>query len=136
MKICPSALGKAIVTVLADTPVGEVLSRERTDLIARTYGSRRHSVAICALKTSRLMFSISLTVHAKKETRNRYFLVDSFPDRCEAILWNEKQTVNMIEVAKCKKIPKRNFLSRFRGSGFHYQDAYSSWLITELQPYV
>lgn len=52
MKICPSALSKVIVTVLADTPVGEVLSRERTNLIARTYGWQRHSVkyvAICAL---------------------------------------------------------------------------------------
>jgi len=48
------------------------------------------------------MFPISLTVRGKKEMRNRYFFVDSLRDfsgRCQTILWDEKQTVDMIKVA-------------------------------------
>lgn len=81
------------------------------------------------------MYPISLTVRAKKDTRNRYFLVDSL----RATLSRQMRRYFARWKANCRydqewwygKIPRRNFLIRFRSSGLHYQAAYSSWLIIE-----
>jgi len=71
-----------IVTVLADTPeksfrenVSYNMHLRLTETLCQVYRSHIHDI-----KVLRLMFPISLTVGGKKETRNRYFLVDGLRD--------------------------------------------------------
>lgn len=69
------------------------------------------------------MIPIFLTARAKKETRNRYFLAESLHYALPA--------VDVILFRKSKLAVREISLSGFCGSGLHYQDAYSSWLITK-----
>lgn len=91
----------------------------------------RHLCSCTRYQSPKINVPIFLTVRAEKETRNRYFLVDSLRDAspADAKLFRKMRSKPSIRSRWPEKIPKRSFL--LRGSGPHYQEAYSSWLIIE-----